>query len=204
MASTRFWGNVTAVRARLTLAIFENERFPTCDGHYLAVSGTLTVGNTAPEPASFVVAVGTKTQEEKRFAVGDLVRGNGEPVPETNRDCFADYYRVRTVHLLARATSQNAVRTPDPPRTDAPLSPEAAITAPRRLLAPAKLQAGGTCFSCPYGTTVAVVRLSDPRDLRRGIWSKSAGCLGPMDCPHYEKPDQQIASCNETPSRVSD
>ncbi len=188
MASTRFWGTITAVRARLTLAVFEGERFPTCDGHYLSIVGTVTVGANVPEPATFTVAVGTKTHKEKRFAVGDLVRGNAEPVPETSRDCVADYYRARTVHLLARATDQNRVPPPDPPRTDPPLSAEDAIIAPRRLLAPAKLQAGGSCATCPYGTIVAVVRLSDPRDLRRGIWSRMAGCLGPAGCPFYEKP----------------
>jgi len=188
MASTRFWGTITAVRARLTLAMFEGERFPTCDGHYIIVAGTLTIGDAAPEPATFTVAVGAKTHEEKRFTVGDLVRGSAEPVPETNRDCFADYYRARTLHVLARATDQNRVSPPDPPRTDPPLSPADAIAAPRRPLAPAKLQAGGSCYACPYGTVVAVVRLSDPRDLRRGIWSRLAGCLGAVDCPHYEKP----------------
>ena len=57
-----------------------------------------------------------ETQEEKRFAVGDLVRGSGEIVPETSRDCVADLYRVRTVHCLARASDQNQVRELDPPR----------------------------------------------------------------------------------------
>lgn len=188
MATTRFWGIVGSVRARLTLAKFESETYPTSDGHYLLVTGTRTVGANPPEPGTFLVAVGPKAQEEKRFGIGDLVRGDAEPVPETNRDVCADMYRARTVHVLARAKDRNALREPDPPRTDAPLTPEAATLAPRRLLDPANLQVGGVCESCPYGTTVAVVRLSDPRDMRRGIWSKVAGCLGPVDCPHYQKP----------------
>ncbi|MBC7806906.1 MAG: hypothetical protein H7145_12235 [Akkermansiaceae bacterium] len=188
MATTRFWGTVTSVRARLTLAKFESETHPTSDGHYLRISGTRTSGANPPEPGTFLVAVGPKAHEEKRFAVGDLVRGDGDPVPETNRDVCADLYRARTVHVLARAKDQNMLRPPDPPRTDAPLTPEAATKAARRLLDPANLDQSGFCEPCPYGTMVAVVRLSDPRDLRRGIWSKVPACLGPADCPHYRKP----------------
>lgn len=163
--------------------------FPTCDGHYLVVAGTLTVdAANPPVPATFTVAIGTKTQEGKRFAPGDLVRGNAEPVPETNRDVCAEWYRVRTVHVLARADDRSLTRAPDPPRTDAPLSSQAVVHAARRVLNPANLQTNGACETCPYGTTVAVVRLSDPRDLRRGIWSKAAACLGPADCPHYCMP----------------
>lgn len=188
MATTRFWGTVTSVRARLTLAKFESETYPTSDGHYLLITGTRTIGANAPEPGTFLVAVGPKAQEEKHFGVGDLVRGDGEPVPETNRDVCADLYRARTVHVLARAKDRNTLREPDPPRTDDPLTPEAATRASRRSLDPTNLQAGGVCAPCPYGTTVAVVRLSDPRDMRRGLWSKVPACLGPPECPHYRKP----------------
>ena len=188
MASTRFWGTIIAVRARLTLAKFESETFPTCDGHYLVVDGTVTTGGDPPAPGVVTVGVGAKTHAEKRFAPGDLVRGEGEPVPETSRDVCADLYRVRTVHVLARASDRGVAPAVDPPRTDPPLSPEAANHAPRRLLRPANLHPGNVCASCPYGTVVAVVRLSDPRDMRRGAWSKAAACLGPPDCPFYEKP----------------
>ncbi len=187
--TTRFWGTVTAARARLTLAKFEGENYPTSDGHYLLVVGTLTVGGGPPLPGTATVAIGPRAQEEKRFAVGDLVRGDGEPVPETNRDVCADLYRARTVHLLARAADRGVTgRPPDPPRTDPPLSPEAATRASRRPLSPGNLAPGGACESCPYGTVIAVVRLSDPRDMRRGIWSRVPACLGPIDCVYYAPP----------------
>ena len=186
MATTRFWGTVTAVRVRLTLAKFESETYPTSDGHYLVVQGTRTVGANPAETGRFTVAIGPKAQEEKRFAVGDLVRGDGEPVPETNRDVCADLYRARTIHLLARAKDQGTTRPVDPPRTDPPLTPEPATKVQRRVLNPANLEPGGACESCPYGTMVAVVRLADPRDMRRGIWSKVPACLGPTECPWYK------------------
>lgn len=184
----RFWGTITAVRARLTLAKFEGETTPTCDGHYWIVEGTQTVGNNAPVAGTYIIAVGRATQEEKRAGVGDLVRGDAQPIPETNRDTYADLYRVGAVHVLARAKDRNIVRESDPPRTDSPLSPEAINLAPRRVLRPTNLTPGGDCASCPYGTTVGVVRLSDPRDYRRGIWSKVPACLGPTNCPYYAAP----------------
>ncbi len=187
MATTRFWGTVTSVRARLTLAKFESETYPTSDGHYLVITGTQTTGANPTESGTVTVAIGPKSQEEKCFAVGDLVRGDAEPVPETNRDVCADLYRARTVHLLARAKDRGKVPVTDPPRTDVPLTPEAATLASRRILDPVNLAVGGVCEPCPYGTTVAVVRLSDPRDMRRGIWSKVPACLGPIDCPYYKK-----------------
>ena len=179
--TVRFWGTVRTVRARLTLAKFESETYPTSDGNYLVVSGTVTAPNAAPVPRDVVVAVGPGTQEEKHLAQGDLVRGDAVPVPETSRDCFAELYRVRVLHVVARGQALGG----DPPRTDPALSVQAAVAAPRRVLEPAYLSAGGACEYCPYGTEVAVVRLSDPRDLKRGIWSRVTACLGPADCPHY-------------------
>jgi hypothetical protein len=185
----RFWGTVVAVRPRLTLAIFEDERTPKCGGHLLLLEGTRTVAGGRPEAGRFVVALGPATQERRAVAAGDLLRGDAHPVPEGNDDTPADLYRVGAFHVLARAADNAAaaaVLPDDPPRADPPLTPAQAEAAPRRSLAPDNLLAeGGPCAPCPYGTVVAVVRLTDPRDWRSGRWARVPACLGPRDCPHY-------------------
>jgi len=184
----RFWGTVIAVRPRLTLAIFEEERTPKCGGHLLVLEGTRTVGAERPVAGRFVVALGPATQDRRAVGVGDLLRGDAHPVAEGNEDTPADLYRVGAFHIVARA-ADNAAAPPAPsdsPRADPPLAPEQAEAAPRRSLHPDHLlREDGPCAPCPYGTVVAVVRLSDPRDWRSGRWARVPACLGPSDCPHY-------------------
>jgi hypothetical protein len=189
-SSVRFWGTVVAVRPRLTLAKFEGETTARCEGHLYVVEGTRTVGSERPVPGGYVVAVGPATQERRAVRPGDLLRGDARPVPEGHPDTPADLYRVGTFHVLARAgdPGASASREPDPPRTDPPLTPPRAEAAPRRPLDPANLSDEGPCRPCPYGTIVAVVRLSDPRDWRRGEWRQVPACLGPADCPYYARP----------------
>ncbi len=182
----RFWGTVVAVRARLTLAKFEGETTARCDGHILVLEGTRTVGSERPVEGRYSVAIGPATQERRAVRRGDLLRGNAHPVPEGNPDTPADLYRVGTFHVVARGSE--AAEAPDPPRTDPPLEPAQAESAPRRSLAAENLMEDGPCHTCPYGAVVPVVRLSDPRDWRRGQWRQVPACLGPLDCPYFLPP----------------
>lgn len=182
----RFWGTVRAVKPRLVLTKFGRDTTAKASGHLVAVEGTRgasdgTITYAAPGHR-FTVALGPATQEKRSVAVGDLLRGEARPVPDDAPDVPADLYRVGVLRTIARAQTSPV---PDPPRTDAPLSPEKAEAAPRRALNPANLAEGGPCEFCPYGTVVCVVRITDPRDYKRGSWSRVPACLGPNDCPHY-------------------
>jgi len=187
----RFWGTVIAVKPRLILTKFGGETTAKCPGHLVVVDGTRAEEVAArPHAATFTVAVGPATQEKRAFTRGDLLRGDAHPVPPLSPDTPADLYRIGTLRLLARGKdNKGALDLPllDAPRSDPPLSASDAEAAPRRALAPRNLYASedGPCAPCPYGTVVAVIRLSDPRDYRGGQWSRVSACLGPEDCPHF-------------------
>jgi hypothetical protein len=188
--TVRFWGTVTAVRPRLTLTKFGGETTAKCAGTIAVIEGQWTPENGKPEARRFTVALGAATQVRRAVAVGDLLRGEAHPVPEEAHDTPADLYRVGVLRTIARTGDPGAVPipTPDPPRTDPPLTVEQAETAPRRALNPAHLVDGGPCADCGYGTIVCVVRLNDPRHYRNGLWRRVPACLGPEDCPHYSAP----------------
>ncbi|MDX1933464.1 MAG: hypothetical protein SFU56_12715 [Capsulimonadales bacterium] len=187
MASVRFWGHIRAIRPRLILVKFESETTAKSQGHILLIDGTRTENGVTVPVRSLGVAVGTA---QRPLRVGDLIRGEGEPVPGDTVDVPADLYRVGVLRVIAPAGSSGAtpIPAPDPPRTDPPLSVETMETAPRSLLNPENLAESGPCHSCPYGGIVALVRLTDPRNLKTGIHSRAAACLGPDDCPHYASP----------------
>ncbi len=198
MASpVRFWGNVVAVKPRLVLAKFGGDTQAKCHGHLLVIEGSThgpaDSGNkSATFAGRFTVALGPATQQQRAIGPGDLLRGEAHSVPDTGvPDTPADLYRVGTLRVLARRGDPGTppLPSPDPPRTDPPLSPETAETAARRALAPTNLlDPDGPCAPCPYGTVVPVVRLTDPRDFKNGRWSQVPACLGPPDCPHYAAP----------------
>lgn len=186
----RFWGTVVSVKPRLLLAKFESETTAKCDGHLVTLEGTHGAASARPEAGRFTVALGPATQAQREIRSGDLLRGDAFPVPEGLPDTLADLYRVGALRVVARAGDPGTPppSPPDPPRTDPPLTPEGAESAPRRPLHADNLRADGPCVPCPYGTVVPVVRLSDPRDWKRGKWSYIPACLGPRDCPHYAAP----------------
>lgn len=186
----RFWGTVAAVKPRLTLAKFEGDTTARCEGHLLLLEGTRTVEDEKPAPGAFTVALGPATQKQRDIRPGDLLRGDAFPVAENAPDLPADLYRVGTLRVVARSGDPGTPPPlpPDPPRTDPPLSPEGAEAARRRPLAPENLADETLCLPCPYGVVVPVVRLSDPRDWRRGRWAAVPACLGPEDCPYYAAP----------------
>ena len=187
----RFYGIVKAVKLRLTLSRFEGETTAHAGGYVIALDGTRAApSDPAPVPGHLTVALGPATQEKRQLAPGDLVRGDARPVPAATPDVPADLYRVGTLRTIARAGEPGGGTRPalDPPRTDPAPTVAQTESAPRRALDPAHLAPGGPCAPCPYGLVVAIVRLADPRDFRRGQWSHVSACLGPPDCPHYAPP----------------
>ena len=182
-APIRFWGRVMSLRPRLILTKFEGETQAHCPGYVLTLEGTLTEGMSTPVGKVFTVAIGPATMLSREIRIGDLLRGDAHPVPEELPDTPADLYRVGVLRTIAPAET---VPTPDPPRTDPPLSPEDAAKVPRRALAiKCLLSEQGSCQACGYGVLVCVVRLTDPRHYRSGHWQQVPACLGPQDCPHF-------------------
>lgn len=186
--TVRFWGRVIAIRPRLTLTKFAGETHAKSAGHILLMEGTRQVSSEKPASEEYRVAIGAATRTEKAIGVGDLLRGDAHPVPAETPDVLANLYRVGVLRVIAHAGQPGASSKPagDPPRTDSPLTTDEAEVAPRRVLQPENLDTGGPCHCCPYGAVVPVVRLSDPRNLKTGVWSYVPACLGPVDCPHYE------------------
>jgi hypothetical protein len=180
----RFWGKALSVRPRLIVTWVDDERSVTCPGYIAAIGGTLD-GVAVP----FTVAIGPATYEKRPFQTGALVRGEALRVPEGGLpDVPADLYRVTVLRLIAPGPEAS----PDPPRTDAPLSADAVPTAPRRALAPQNVRTGGPCRACPHAVLACVVRLTDPRQPpRSGKWTRLPACLGPEDCPHFAPPPSE-------------
>ena len=194
-APVRFWGMVQSVKPRLILTKFDGETHAKCAGHLIVLNGTQSRDNAQAEGSLFVIALGPAMRERRQVSVGDLLRGDAHPVPAESQDTPADLYRVGVLRTIARQGEPGGGTSvpPDPPRTDAPLSPEASEAAPRRALRPENLEETGPCYVCPYGVVVPVVRLSDPRDYRTGNWSQVPACLGPIDCPHFVGLQQGLA-----------
>lgn len=186
----RFWGTVLAVKPRLVLTRFEGDTSAGCEGHLVTLEGTWGEANGRPTQGRFIVALGPATQAQRDIRPGDLLRGDAFPVPADLPDTPADLYRVGALRVVARAGDPGTPppSPPDPPRTDPPLAPEAAEAAPRRPLAGANLEDDALCALCPYGVAAPMIRLTDPRDWKRGRWSRVPTCLGPEDCPYYAAP----------------
>ena len=182
-APIRFWGRVISLHPRLVLTKFEGTTEASCPGYILTLEGTLTEGMGAPVHKRFTVAIGPATMQNREVAWGDLLRGDAHPVPEGLPDTPAELYKVGVLRQIART---DVALSPDPPRTDAPLAPEAVEKASRRALAlPCLLSEQGSCQDCSYAVLACVVRLTDPRNYRTGRWTQVPACLGPDDCPHF-------------------
>lgn len=181
-APIRFWGYVKAIRPRVIVTWFEEERTVTCPGFLATVEGTLSENNGDPVSQTFTVALGPATQEKRHVGVGDLLRGEAHRVPENTPDVPADLYKVGILRTIAPGKPERV----DPPRTDLPLSAEAVPEAPRRALAESNVAPGGSCHLCPHAVLACVVRLSDPRQPARSApWKRVPACLGPSDCPYF-------------------
>jgi hypothetical protein len=184
----RFWGVALAIKPRLSLTKFDGETTAKGSGYLAVMEGTLTgTDGVRSSEQRFTVAFGPATRERRGLAMGDLLRGDAHPVPETLQDTPADLYRVGTLRTIARVGEPGGghIPDPDPPRTDAPFTPDEAEAAPRRALHPDNLADDNRCALCPYGIIVPVVRLTDPRDYRSGRWSHVPACLGPVDCEYF-------------------
>ena len=185
-APIRFWGYVKAIRPRVIVTWFEEERTVTCPGYLLTIEGTLSEDNGPAVSQTFTVALGPATTEKRHVGARDLLRGEAHPVPENTPDVPADLYKVGILRTIAPGKPPENL---DPPRTDAPLAAEAVPSAPRRALAAENVNATGPCHSCPHAVLACVVRLSDPRQPARSApWKRVPACLGPTDCPHYSPP----------------
>ena len=184
-APIRFWGYVRAIRPRVIVTWFEDERTVTCPGYIVTIEGTLSEDNSSPVAQTFAVALGPATTEKRHVGVGDLLRGEAHRVPEGTPDVPANLYKVGVLRTIAPGKAESS----DPPRTDAPLAAEAVPNAPRRALAAENVEFGGPCHSCPHAVLACVVRLSDPRQpVRSAPWKHIPACLGPSDCPHFAPP----------------
>ncbi|WP_309716066.1 hypothetical protein [Armatimonas sp.] len=182
-APIRFWGRVISLRPRLVLTKFEETTEASCPGYILTLEGTTTEGAEPPVGKTFTVAIGPATMQNREIALGDLLRGDAHYVPEGLPDTPAELYKVGVLRLIARTETPI---TPDPPRTDPPLSPDAVEKAPRRALAiKCLLSEKGSCRDCSHAVLACVVRLTDPRNYRTGRWTQVPACLGPEDCRYF-------------------
>ena len=184
-APIRFWGYVKAIRPRVIVTWFEEERTVTCPGYILTIEGTLSEDNGAPVSQTYTVAIGPATQEKRSIGVGDLLRGEAHRVPENTPDVPADLYKVGVLRTIAPGKPT----ADDPPRTDLPLTAEAVPNAPRRALNSENVAPGGSCERCPHAVLACVVRLNDPRQHARSApWKHVVACLGPADCSYFSPP----------------
>jgi hypothetical protein len=182
-APIRFWGRVVSLRPRLVLTKFEGTTEASCPGYILTLEGTTTEGTALPVGRTFTVAIGPATMQNREIALGDLLRGDAYPVPDELPDTPAELYKVGVLRLIARTETEITL---DPPRTDAPLAPDAVEKAPRRALAiKCLLSERGSCRDCSHAVLACVVRLTDPRSYRTGRWTQVPACLGPESCPHF-------------------
>jgi hypothetical protein len=183
----RFWGTVLSARPRLVLTKFEENTEASCPGYIATIDGTWTEGTSTPMGKTFTVAIGVNVFQNRAITAGDLVRGDAHPVPTELPDTPADLYKVGTLHVIQHGY---APLEANPPCTDAPLLPDAVVTAKRRPLAVFLLATRYPCHHCSHGVLACVVRVSDPRDYRRGSWMQVPACLGPEDCLHFQPRDQ--------------
>ena len=175
-------GKVISVQPRIRLMRSFDERSHTYLGYVLGLEGE--IGSEAG--ASFLVAIGPKTQEELHFRLADEVKGESLPVGEPELE-VAGYYKTSGLEVLGRGARPPGGSHAPPFHDPAPTLEEYRARGHRRLDA-------GTyeskCMTCVWGCKMAVEIIRDNWDRSRGSDNVTRRmetfCYGPEDCVFYK------------------
>lgn len=172
-AAVAFRGEVVAVKARIRLLRSFDQISHQYQGYTL-----LLAGDSGSEPVR--VAIGPAAHAKFQIRIGDIVSGQGHPVPDPKQE-WANLYKVSQLGVESRGPAAQ-VRLPDPEGGIAP--PLEVYRANRhRRLDPRTCQT--QCVRCPWGLTMATEITLDQWNPSKKEWRMETHCYGPRDCPRY-------------------
>ena len=164
----RFQGLVVAVKPRIGLHRSFDQVWHSYHGYVLALEN-------GPR-----IAVGQAAHAKHRFRIGDVIEGEGVPIPDPRAD-WAELYKVRRVKVLVRGP-QTEERSADPDGGIAPTMEEYRTHGHRRL-DPKTYER--SCVRCPFGAVMATQIILDQWKPWKQKWRFETHCYGPRDCPRY-------------------
>jgi hypothetical protein len=164
----RFAGRVAAVKPRIGLHRSFDQVWHSYRGHVLVLED-------GPR-----VAVGPAAHDRHRFRIGDVVEGEGEPVPQPRAE-WAELYRVRRLRIVSRGPEAED-RPPDPDGGIAPTLEEYRARGHRRLDPRTHER---SCQACPFGAVMPTEIIVDQWQPWKKRWRVETHCYGPRDCPRY-------------------
>lgn len=172
-----FTGTIVSIKARIRL-IRSFDQIPThqYQGYTLIVDGQV---DRVPR-SRFKITIGPKAHERHQFQIGDTIKGNAIPVPDSETE-WAEFYRVSRLQLIER--TQPDAMPPSPTGGIAPPLEQYRGQGHFRL----KRDTCETqCAQCPFGLTMPTQIILDHWNPSQVKWRFETHCYGPRGCPRYK------------------
>ena len=175
-------GEVLAVQPRIRLMRSFDQRHHGYHGYVLRV-----VGRRGDEEGEFQVAVGKAAHAKHGFRIGDLVSGQGVPVPDPKLET-ADLYKVSGVKLASRGPED--VPTTPPFGGVAPPLEVYRARGHRRLAATTYAK---KCAACIWACEMPVEITIDQWNPANRRYRRETFCYGPKSCAlHAAGPTRKV------------
>ena len=168
-----FRGEVAAVKGRIRLL----RSFDQIGHQYLGYTLSLVIEG---EPDVVRVAIGPAAHAKFQFRIGDIVSGQGYPVPDPKQE-WASLYKVSRLRIEQRGP----VEQDRPPHPDGGIAPPLEVyrSNGHRRLDPRTCQTH--CARCPWGLTMVTEIIIDQWNPSNKRWRMETHCYGSRDCPRY-------------------
>ena len=167
-------GRIISIQPRIRLTRSFDERYHTYLGYVLHVEGEID-----DRGGQFLIGIGKAAQAKHLFKVGDVLKGESEPVADDRLD-NAEFYKTAHLKIIHR-TSEG--QTYPPPWDGIPPSLEIYRERGHRRLDPRTYRV--KCISCIWGCRMPVEMILDPWDPRKKRYRFETFCYGPKSCPLY-------------------
>lgn len=168
-----FRGELIAVKGRIRLVRSFDQVHHQYQGYTLVLAVT---GENEP----LRVAIGPAAHAKFQFRSGDIVSGQGHPVPDPKQE-WASLHRVSRLEIERRGPAEQN-RAPDPDGGIAPPLDVYRANGHRRL-DPRTCQT--QCERCPWGLMMITEIIIDQWNPSKKRWRTEPHCYGPRDCPRY-------------------
>ena len=168
-----FRGEVAAVKARIRLVRSYDQINHQYQGYTLVFKA-----DSGAEPLR--VAIGPAAHSKFQFRIGDVVSGQGHPVPDPKQE-WAHLYKVSQLRLEHRGPEKQN-RPPDP---EGGIAPALEVYRANGHLRLDPRTCESQCARCSWGLTMVTEIILDQWNPSKKRWRMETHCYGPRDCPRY-------------------
>ena len=177
MDKIHFTGIIISVKARIRL-IRSFDQVPThqYQGYTLILDGEI---DGIPR-THFKVAIGPKAHEQHQFRIGDSIRGNAIPLPDSETE-WAEFYKVSGLQLIERTHPGDW-----PPGPDGGIAPPLEQYREQGHFRLKRETCETECVQCPFGLTMSTQIILDHWNPSKVKWRFETHCYGPRGCPRYK------------------